>query len=106
MQRNYNIYATYHCQGGGMGASGYAPSTPSNGMAWQLLLLVPNLLTKDPVSLLVDPVHNAGITGSFFGPKPKELRKHTDGSLLSALQVTVVYKPLKYSQQPLGLLQN
>jgi hypothetical protein len=80
-----------------MGASGYAPSTSPNGMAWQLLLLVQSLLTKDSGSPLLDPVHDAGITGSFFGPKPKELRKadHATRTALfhHALQVTVVYIP-------------
>jgi len=41
MRQNYNMYATYDCQGGGMGASGHFPSTSPNGMAWQLLLLIP-----------------------------------------------------------------
>jgi len=56
-----------------------------------------NLLTKDSGSPLLDPVHDAGITGSFFGPKPKELRKadHATRTALfhRALQVTVVYIP-------------
>ena len=97
MQRNYNIYATYHCQGGGMGASSHAPSTSPNSMAWQLLLLARNLLTKDLGSPLLDPVHDAGIMGSFFGPKAKELRKadHATRTALfhRALLVTVVYIP-------------
>ena len=56
-----------------------------------------NLLTKDSCSPLLDPVHDAGITGSFFGPKPKELRKadHATRTALfyPTLQVTVVYIP-------------
>jgi len=56
-----------------------------------------NLLTKGSGSLLLDPVHDAGIMGSFFGPKPKELRKadHAARTALfhRALQVTVVYIP-------------
>ena len=56
-----------------------------------------NLLTKDSGSPLLDPVHDAGIAGSFFGPKPKELRKadHATRTALfyRALQVTVVYIP-------------
>jgi len=55
------------------------------------------LLTKDSGSPLLDPVHDAGITGSFFGPKPKELWKadHATRTALfyRALQVTVVYIP-------------
>ena len=31
-----------------------------------------NLLTKGSSCPLLDPVHDAGITGSFFGPRPKE----------------------------------
>jgi len=56
-----------------------------------------NLLTKDSGSPLLDPVHDAGITGSFFGPKPQELRNadHATRTALfhHALQVTVVYIP-------------
>jgi len=56
-----------------------------------------NLITKDSGSPLLDPVHDAGITGSIFGPKPKELWKadHTTGTALfyRALPVTVVYIP-------------
>jgi len=56
-----------------------------------------HLLTKDSGSPLLDPVHDAGITGSFFGPKPKELRKadHVTRTALfyCALQVTVVCIP-------------
>ena len=77
-----------------MGASGYAPSTPSNGMAWQLLLLVPKSSHKG----LGQPAHDAGITGSFFRPKPQELRKadHATRTALfyRALQVTAVYVPI------------
>ena len=80
-----------------MGASGYAPPTPSNRMAWQLLLLVRNLLTEDSGSPLLDPIHDAGITGSFFRPKPKELPKADQATLTAvfycALQVTIVYIP-------------
>jgi len=56
-----------------------------------------NLLSKDSGSQLLDPVHDAGITGSFFGPKPKELRKadHATHTALfhRALQGTVVHIP-------------
>ena len=54
-----------------------------------------NFLTKDSGSPLLDPVHDAGITGSFFGPKPKKIRKADHATrtalLYRALQVTVVY---------------
>jgi len=54
---------------------------------------------KGSGSPLFDLVHDAGITGSFFGPtsKPKELRnsEHATRTALfhNALQVTVVYIP-------------
>jgi len=56
-----------------------------------------NLLTKDSGSPLLDPLHDAGITGSFFGPKIKELGKadHATRTALfhRALQVTILYIP-------------
>jgi len=56
-----------------------------------------NLVTNHSGSPLLDPVHDAGITGSFFGSKSKELRKadHATRTTLfhRALQVTVVYIP-------------
>jgi len=56
-----------------------------------------NLLTKGSGSPLLDPVHDAGITGSFFGLKPKEVRNAEHATRMAvfngSLQVTVVYIP-------------
>jgi len=97
MRRNFNIYATYHCQGGGIAASGYAPQPLQTVWLGNSSFWSRNLLTKDSGSPLLDPVHDAGITDSFFGPKPKELQKadHATRTALfyCALQVTVVYIP-------------
>jgi len=80
-----------------MGTSGYAPSTLQTVWLGNSSFWPRNLLTKDSGSPLLDPVHDAGITGSFFGPKPKELRKADNDTRTAlfyrALQVTVVYIP-------------
>jgi len=56
-----------------------------------------NLLTKGSGSPLLDPVHDAGITGSLFGLKPKELRNAEHATRMAlfnrSLQVTVAYIP-------------
>ena len=74
--------------------TGYRSLTVTN---WVCGETIRNLLTKDSGSPLLDPVHDAGITGSFFGPKPKELRiaDHATRTALfyRAVQVTVVYIP-------------
>jgi len=57
-----------------------------------------NLRTKGSGSLPMHPVHDAGIMGSFFGPKPKDIKnaEHAMRTALfhRALQVMVVYIPL------------
>jgi len=54
-----------------------------------------NLCTKGSGSPFIDPAHDAGITGSFVGPKPKESKnaEHATRTALfhRALQVTAVY---------------
>ena len=55
-----------------------------------------NLLTEGSGRPLIDPVYDAGVTGSVFGPKPKpkNATHETRMALLNrTLQVTVVYIP-------------
>ena len=96
MQQNYNIQAAHHLQGGGLGLQAMPPQ-PLQTVWLGNSFWTKNLLTKGSGSPLLDPVHDAGITGSLFGLKPKELRNAEHATRMAlfnrSLQVTVAYIP-------------